>query len=67
MDDRERTRRQLALETKRRQKLFEEKAKRRQMEEEKLVRVATNPDRFLGQRSFAAAPVPPSPLPPICS
>ena len=35
MDDRERTRRQLALETKRRQKLFEEKAKRRQMEEEK--------------------------------
>ena len=40
MDDRERTRRQLALETKRRQKLFEEKAKRRQMEEEKLVRLA---------------------------
>ena len=58
MDDRERTRRQLALETKRRQKLFEEKAKRRQMEEEKLVCVATSPDRFFGQRSFAAAPVP---------
>lgn len=43
MDDRERTRRQLALETKRRQKLFEEKAKRRQMEEEKLVRLARAP------------------------
>ena len=61
MDDRERTRRQLALETKRRQKLFEEKAKRRQMEEEKLVRVATSPDRFFGQRSFLPFPRPTRP------
>ena len=63
MDDRERTRRQLALETKRRQKLFEEKAKRRQMEEEKLVRLARSPDRFrfFGQRSFLPFPRPTRP------
>ena len=37
-EERERIRRQLALETKRRQRLFEQKAKEREVAEEELVR-----------------------------
>lgn len=59
-EERERVRRQLALDTKRRQRLFEEKAKEREAAEEELVRALPASRWFRGPSTHSSS-FPPSP------